>query len=579
MRKLLCIFFVLSSSTLLRAQFTISISSLSDTACNGAPVVVTATGTGISTPHYQWQVNGSNTGTDTSVFVTDTLSNGASVCCQLTSSGGIPLSTSNSIVFTILPPPYAGIITGPDSVCFQSSITLSDTTAGGTWATALGYATVSGGLVTAESIMQYECGQLPTWDTIFYMKSNYCGTDTAVKLVLIEVLPSAWFYLGSNPTTWTNSMCVGEQVLVNGGDCPWGSILSTNGNVGVSWYLYGLHAGSDILVSIDSNYCGVSRYSLPVVVYGVPTVNPIVASATELCGGSTIVLSDSADTYYSHWYCSNLTASLGVYNGLTITVTGVYAGIDTIFFQTSNMCGVARTSIAVTVDAPAAIGTPTPVCAGGTELITDISPGGTWSSKNTLIATIDPVTGLLTGQSPGKDTITYMLANGCFVTTTVSVMPSPSPIAVPAYICVDSLVFLSDTGSGIWRSDNDSIAFIEPSTNKLICRHAGVVAISYTLPDGCFDTAIATVVNCDTNTNSTLKTVIFPNPSIEHVTIQTSDTTYSGYSFTNTIGQVSLRGKVNGMFTSISIRSLPPGVYFITLYGNNDKYVCRFLKK
>ena len=52
--------------------------------------------------------------------------------------------------------------------------------------------------------------------------------------------------------------------------------------------------------------------------------------------------------------------------------------------------------------------------------------GGTWSSDNTAIAVVGYSTGVVTGVAAGTTIITYITASGCFVTTSVTVNPTPA---------------------------------------------------------------------------------------------------------------------------------------------------------
>lgn len=59
------------------------------------------------------------------------------------------------------------------------------------------------------------------------------------------------------------------------------------------------------------------------------------------------------------------------------------------------------------------------------------SPGGTWSSSNTAVATIGETTGILTAVSAGTTIISYTYGSGCLATKTVTVNPPP-----PASACL-----------------------------------------------------------------------------------------------------------------------------------------------
>jgi hypothetical protein len=87
----------------------VSISASGTTICTGTPVTFTATPTnGGAAPVYQWQLNGSNVGTNSTSYTNATLANGAVVTCVLTSNAtpcltGSP-ATSNDVSITVNTP-------------------------------------------------------------------------------------------------------------------------------------------------------------------------------------------------------------------------------------------------------------------------------------------------------------------------------------------------------------------------------------------------------------------------------------------------------------------------------------------
>ena len=91
-------------------------------------------------------------------------------------------SAASSYPITVNSLPNAGIITGPANVCINSSITLSDATAGGTWSSSTpAAATVNGsgvvnGLISGTVIISYSV-------------TNSCGTATDTQAIAIQPLP------------------------------------------------------------------------------------------------------------------------------------------------------------------------------------------------------------------------------------------------------------------------------------------------------------------------------------------------------------------------------------------------------
>ena len=107
---------------------TISISSSTTTACLGTPITFTATaGYPGTTPVYQWQVNGSNVGTNSPIFTSSTLNTGDQVVCLLNSNASCVTAssaTSNTITVTISSSvtPTVGISTASSSICSGTSV-------------------------------------------------------------------------------------------------------------------------------------------------------------------------------------------------------------------------------------------------------------------------------------------------------------------------------------------------------------------------------------------------------------------------------------------------------------------------
>lgn len=214
---------------------------------------------------------------------------------------------------------------------------------------------------------------------------------------------------------------------------------------------------------------------------------------------------------------------------------------------------------------------PDSLCTGTSITLSDNYHGGTWSSSDTSLATIDTFTGLLSVIAPGMDTVTYMLANGNFATITLFIQTSPDAIIGSSYICFDSATtFYDSTGGGFWSSSNTSVATIGSSTGVVTGSDlGGTVIISYTVPNGCSAIIKDTVSYCwpaGITSISNNFTQIYPNPAVTEFAVISTDKI-------NTISIISVTGQTiyyNCCYISespIDINYIIPGIYFIKLNG------------
>ena len=127
------------------------------------------------------------------------------------------------------------------------------------------------------------------------------------------------------------------------------------------------------------------------------------------------------------------------------------------------------------------------VCTGATTTLSNVTPGGTWSSSNTSVATIGS-TGVLSGVAAGTTIISYIVAGMCgspAASVLVTVNTPPASITGTSTVCAGSSITLSDaTPGGIWNSSSTGTATIG-STGVVSGVSAGIAAISYMVGPGC----------------------------------------------------------------------------------------------
>ncbi|WP_198673006.1 beta strand repeat-containing protein [Algoriphagus litoralis] len=209
----------------------------------------------------------------------------------------------------------------------------------------------------------------------------------------------------------------------------------------------------------------------------------------DICiGGDTQLLSS---TSFGTWSSGNPAIATVSSTGL---VTGISSGTVDIFYTlpASGGCPAPQTSISITVTAPPDAGILSgtqEVCEGGTRTFSSTISGGTWSSGNPAVATVDPSTGVVTGVSPGSAILTYTVSGsgGCsddFETRSITVTPLPDAGTLSGVneLCVgESSTFSSTTLGGTWSSSNPAVASINSSTGEVTAVSSGSITITYTV--------------------------------------------------------------------------------------------------
>ncbi len=387
---------------------------------------------------------------------------------------------------TVNPLPLAGSVSGTMVLCVTAAVTLSDGIGGGIWSSALpGIATVGS---TGHVI-----GLANGTDTISYSVTNGCGTAVATAVVTINPLPI------SGTLSGPSSVCVGSTISLTSSGSPgvWTSSSTGFATVGsASGTVSGASSGTTNISYTVTNSCGVSIASKQVTVNALPTV--ITASATHVCVGSTITLTDAGG---GTWVSSDASlASLGS-SGSPITVTGIGSGTPIVTYSLASGCS---RSIPLTVNAtPGAISGAAALCQGSTISLSDTSAGGTWSVTGTS-ATVASSTGVVTGAGSGISTIKYTFpASGCATSAVVTVNPIV-PISGLSSLCAGLTTTLSDaTTGGGWVSSNTAVATIGSLSGFVNAVGPGSAVITYTTLAGCTATTTMNVISSPTAISGT----------------------------------------------------------------------------
>ncbi|WP_345085666.1 Ig-like domain-containing protein, partial [Nemorincola caseinilytica] len=101
--------------------------------------------------------------------------------------------------------------------------------------------------------------------------------------------------------------------------------------------------------------------------------------------------------------------------------------------------------------------------------------------------------GIITGVAAGTTTISYILANGCYKTTTATVNTSPATISGADHMCLTkTATYTNTTPGGTWSSASSALT-ISASSGLATSVSAGSSLISYNMPGGCRATKLVNV--------------------------------------------------------------------------------------
>ncbi|PQJ12526.1 hypothetical protein CJD36_001895 [Flavipsychrobacter stenotrophus] len=379
----------------------------------------------------------------------------------------------DTMMVTVRPLPQAGTITGTPIVCELSSITLTDTTAGGTWTSGTSNVTIVAGVVNGIS-----AGNA----IIYYAVTNSCGTATDTMMVTINPLPNAGTITGT-PVVCALAATTLSNVVTGGA---WSSSSSSATIVG--GVVTGATVGSAIISYSKTNSCGTAVDTMMV------TVNPLPDAGTIT--GTPVVCQLAATTLSNITSGGTWTSNSPAATVASGVVTGAGAGNAIISYAVTNSCGTATDTMMVTINplpnAGTITGTPV-ICALAATTLGNTVTGGTWASS---AATATVVGGTVTGITAGNTIISYSVSNSCGTTTdtmmvTVNPLPDAGTITGATAVCETATMTLSDliTG-GSWAS---STFYATVAGGLVTGVLAGNTIISYSVTNSC-GTAVDTMM-------------------------------------------------------------------------------------
>ena len=547
-------------------------SNTGDTICFGNMFHFTATAVADTAPHYQWQVNGANVGTDSFGYTTATLVTGDIVTCQLLDSvGGIAMAVSNNLRLDSLP--RNGAIAGPPTLCIGNVANLTHLGGGPAGGTGVWMLT-NPAFATLTTPPTRVTGVSAGIDTVYYIASNMCGTDSS-RFVFNVVVNNIGKISGPS------KICTGSTVTY------------TDTSLFGRW-----RSRPPMMGTIDSMTGAFTANMVPgpaYIVFGNPGCNVVdtimiynlspVAGPTSVCIGSvnTYVDTSAGGTF------SVSPTTLGTIDSITgaFTANPTSGGVVNINYGVSSVCFVSETIEVIHVS-PMSGSAPASICSGGEIGFSDAPVGGTWSLSPATLGTINAAGTFVAGSTQGQVMVTYTYIPGCFAVDTVTVdsLPIVAPIAGPTKVdSIWSITLTNATTGGKWSSSNSAIAKVDSLTGVVTGMSAGVVTITYTVtnPSGCstYETYQDTVINAAGVTMVSKNNLfqLYPNPSTGVVHIVASNISNGNItaSITDVTGKVVFTKEMENLSKSgnenIDISTLSQGVYIIKLQSG-DAFYC-----
>jgi trimeric autotransporter adhesin len=244
------------------------------------------------------------------------------------------------------------------------------------------------------------------------------------------------------------------------------------------------------------------------------------------------------------------------------------------------LCDEGNDRIRKITPAPPALSGNQFVCDGGdTTIFVSTVSGGSWSSSDVAIATVDAA-GIISGVAPGSAVISYTAPSGVG-TRFVTVSATPS-ISGTYSVCVGATTALSASiPGGVWASISTATATVDAS-GVVTGVAADTVSIGYIMMStGCYAVQVVTVDACaPTSVAAVQKDVlnIYPNPVTNNLTIELPGSEMN-VSIVNMLGQEVVTRDSNGSKTlKIDMSAWPCGNYIVRAVGNGMHYRAQISK-
>jgi len=441
-------------------EFDPYIFTLSQEVCEGEDVSLSVNGSNIQS--YQWDAAAGG-GTSNSVTVTPTVPSSAYVVTVTNNQG---CSSTAAVSIAVEPIPVVSI-TGASSICEGETTTVSAGTDGIWISSNTSIATVApSGVVTGQG----------EGSVTFTFVSDLTGcTSDPTSPITVESKPVV-------NVTGPTVICEGDVTTLS--PTSGGTWITSNQNVATvsdAGVVTAVGPGVATFTFVDGTTLCSSDETQEVTVNGVPVLST--EGTTTICIGASILISASTS---GDWTSSDTDVAIVSGGGV---VSGVSQGSTTITFVSDSNCP-GTNSIIITVDPEqgVSISGDADLCEGeSTQLSASIS-GGTWSSSNSSVVSIDNA-GFIVAEAAGSATISYALAaSSCASDALLVVDVEATPtawISGNASICLNETTNINTNATGgFWSSNDEDVAVIS-SSGLVTGISPGSTTFYYTSAEGC----------------------------------------------------------------------------------------------
>lgn len=341
-----------------------------------------------------------------------------------------------------------------------------------------------------------------------------------------EIIVSAQQTLGATATAvGPTSVCDGAYVTLVAS--PGTSYLWSNGAT-----TQGINAG------VNGNYnvtvtnalgCTSTSTNIPVTILPVPSAGITASGATTFCEGGSVVLTGTGGNTYI--WNSNL-------NGSTFTAT--QAGIYVVTAYAANGCSDAAEVVVNVNEVPSGslILDGNTVLCPGESLVISAQPNNTYAWSNTS------TTQTITVTTPGTYSALITGLNGCTANSDVVTVTAGAA-----------------TSSTINATANSSYVL-----NEVIYTQSGTYTQTLLNAAGCDSTiTLNLTLTVGIEEGSITDVTLYPNPTSESFTIQTSTALHGTFSIVDAQGKLVFAGEMTGTETNVNISSVARGIYYLRI--------------